>query len=196
MNKKFVNHFQYSWWVYIVIAFAFIFLWSSVFEALAKPESNERLNVSFIGTGFDHKKLETDLCNSVFKDTKIEEVFVESVVADEGLNNILYVRSQGEYDVIIIQETVVFSGMCKSYFEPLDKALMTQYFGDITFYEEDGQAYGILLDGPGFADYYSGEESCYLFVAPVSQNFAGIYGGNEDDDAVIRLIQYLLGGDR
>lgn len=195
MNKKFANHIQYNWWVYILIVLAAIFLWSSVFERLGRPDANERLNISFVGTGFDHIELQANLQEGLSKESYLKEVFVDSVTVEDNLNEILFIRSQGEFDVVIIQESVIFSGLGETYFEPLDRELMKQYFGDVAFYEENGQPYGILLTGPNFTQYYHADESCYLFVAPVSKNFAGITGGNVEDDAVVQLIEYLLGGE-
>lgn len=194
MKQKFSNHFQYNWWVYIVIALTFVLLWSFVFESLAKPAANERLYISFIGTDFNHTKLQFDLEEGLFEESYTREVFVESAVPQGNLNDLLYVRSQGEFDAVILPETYIFNGMADTYFGPLNQSQVTELLGDVTFYEENGQAYGILLEGERFSQYYTGAETCYLFVAPVSQNFAGIFGGNASDDAVVRLIEYLLGG--
>ena len=188
MKRKLQNHLQYSWWVYVLIAVLLVVFWEFVFDNLEKPAPEEKLYVSFLGETFDTDGLQSQM-EQVYASTGIKDIFVERTAVQDNLNDLLYVRSQGEFDAVIVPQSLLFDGLGDTYFEPLDKDQMRQYFGDITFYEENGQAYGILLSGEAFRQYYPSEESCYLFVAPVSVHFGS------ENSAVNVLIQYLLGGD-
>lgn len=199
MNKTRVRiHLQYGWWIYLLIVAAAAVVWCTVFAGLAQPRANERLNLVLVGE-FDAEALSEDLLETLEGKTvrPLKEINVEVVSGENGmLADIITMRCIGDTDLIIFEASYLLEDM-ESCVAALDDDMLDTYIGHSERYEENGEALGLLLyDGEkktNFSEYYSGHDVCWAFVTPVSQNAAALNGeGDEADDAVLRVIRYLM----
>lgn len=198
MNRRTKAHFQYGWWVYILIIVAVITLWVSVFSQLAKPKPYEVLNITFVGSA-DDKNLKDDLQNALKDKTSypLKKINVE-VVSGKALNlaEIISMRCMGETDLIIFEEDYIVKPLSLN-FKGIDGSKLNGYFNGATLYNEDEKTYGMqLYDGStktNFTKYYKGENKWWALITPTSENVAKINGiGEEKNDAALQAIKYLM----
>lgn len=178
MNKRIKTHFQYGWWVYVLIIVAAVTLWISVFVELAKPKPYEVLNITVVGKA-DGDKIEEQL-KSYFGD-ELKEINVEVIAGNNlMLGEIVAMRCLGETDFIIFEEEYIVKPASLN-FSPLDENKLIAYFGERELYREEDKIYGVKMNG-----------NFWALVTPVSENCAKINGkGEEKNDAALRAIKYL-----
>ena len=206
MNKKaLINHLHYYFWLYAVVFVAVIVFWYFLFSALAKPAANERLNLTFIGININDKGLQEHLTENIPKisEQTIKKSEVEQLTwtDDYNMNLTLLARSNGNSDIIIIEESTISEKNISlgAYFAELEKAKVKSYFGEETeVYEQNGKVYGVCIyDGEkanNFSDYYTGNVKCWAFITPASHNAAKWNGEGKEEDAVaLEVLKYLTG---
>lgn len=197
MKRAIKTHFQYSWWVYLLIIAAVITLWVSIFTKLAEPKAYEKLNITIVGNvdgdalSFDLEKVLEGKTNKPLKEINVEVVSVNNL----QLGEIIAMRCMGETDLIIFEEDYIVKPL-SSNFSPFEENALKNSFPDAEIYSENGKAYGTLLfDGisqTNFKTYYQGDKKFYAFITPVSENCAALNGkGEKENDAVIQAIKYL-----
>ena len=193
-------HLQYNWWRYGLVVMFAVILWTVVFDMLAAPEKNEKIRITFVGDDFSHEALEKELYTVLPKltDQPIKSISVESPVNKQSSDyySVLATRVYGA-DFIIIQESSLPETVAETYFQPLATEKLEKYVDVDTYYCENGIAYGILLyDGEGenrFSQFYSGDETCYLFLTHTTVNAGDVVqSGNAEDDAALQIIKYFL----
>lgn len=197
MKKRIKTHFQYSWWVYLLVIVAVITLWISAFSKLAEPKVYERLNITIVGN-VDGKNISTDLDKALEGKTAkpIKELNVEVVSGKNiQLAEIIAMRCIGDCDVVIFEEDFI-GGLIAPNFRPLDDSKLLKCFPDAELYKIEDKTYGTLLfDGASqtnFKTYYKGDKKFYAFVTPVSENCAQINGkGEEQHNAAILALKYF-----
>lgn len=199
MNRSRIKaHFQYSWWIYLVICAAVVVFWCSVFSHLAAPKADEMLNITIVGDA-DGEKLSEELQNALEGKTQkpLREIHVEVVSPTNAmLADIVAMRCLGETDLIIFEEDALVTPV-SSNFGSIDREQLKEYFPDAVLYEEEGETFGMLLyDGETdchFSEYYSGDQSCWVFITPCSENAAMLNGkGTKENDTALQAIQYLM----
>lgn len=199
MNRRTKAHFQYGWWVYLLIVVAAITLWVAVFAQLARPKAYEVLNITIVGE-VNGDKITEDLVKELDGKTAhpLKKINVE-VVSGKSLNlaEVIAMRCIGDTDLILFDEEFLFKTM-SSNFKAVDGEKLNSWFGGITPYEEEDKTYGMLLyDGvsqTNFSNYYNGENKFWAFITPVSENAAKINGvGEEENDSALQAIKYLMG---
>lgn len=201
MNKKEIkNHFQYRWWLYVVLTVAVIALWITLFGILGRVDDTEKFHITFIGSGFDDRMFKSDLPDVIKSNSKqnIEQINVESIVeeSDYALTMLLSTRTQGSTDLFIWSGEL--KGNLGDMFARLNETALASKLGDNVVYLRDNDGiYGIeITKNDTLSKYYSGNEKCYLFVSADSVNFGGINGkGAIENDVGLSIIKYLLGGE-
>lgn len=201
MGKR-ITHLWYSWWKYFLVLLCAFLLWMTVFDMLAAPEKNEKIQITYIGDNFLCEELNKALEQKMPELTEqhIKSVSVENPVNAESKDyySVMATRAYGA-DLVIVEESAMTEDIGKTYFIPLPVEKLPEYLGSPAFYTEDELPYGILLyDGStpnGFSQFYTGTQRCFLFITHTSVNAAGIMDrGNAEDDAALRIIMYLLEG--
>ena len=198
MKEKFRNHLAYNWWLYIVVAVLVLVLWLSLFSRLAQPNNNEQINITYIGTSFDHLKLQSDLYDELPERTEqnIKKISVENAVIDGeyDLNTLLRARLAGNCDFVIIEGSIIeeYEIDLASYFAQLDIASFERIFGDIEAVTTDDKIFGLLCNsGTKMDNYYSGKNTCKIFFNKNSVNLSNLFGGKVEQDAAVQVIKYL-----
>lgn len=196
------RYLQYNWWKYLAIILLPIFLWCSVFDALAQPKKNETLHILYVGENLDTAALQQALRDALPEMTEqnIREVTVTQSVPN-GISYFDFLTAQCiSNDIILISQSYCQENTGQGAFARLPQALIDT-FPDTAIYTETVEdmtlSYGLVLfDGISenrFSAFCSGEEPCYLFPCPNSVNFGTKNGrGEADDDAAIKAIEYLL----
>ena len=202
-KKKLLGHLQYCWWMYIGIALAAVFLWTSVFLNLAKPASNERIGLFLCTNAVDTTGLEKDISDILegLTEQEIKQFRVNQMLLSEAdVGSVLTARSF-DCDLIFIQQSFLREGMAVYHFAPLPMEQIGELLPNHQFYsdklENVQNTYGILIGGKGvhnrFTQYYTGEEAVYVFLSRESVNLGGLNEkGYPEDDAALRLLLYLL----
>ncbi len=181
---------QYTWWRYVLVLAVAAVLWTAVFSALEKPGDNEKLDICYYGTGADADKIHT-LLNQEFSQPLKAVSFSEGTTQGAAL----YTSVQtGIYvsDVLVFQQGVLTDAYLKGHFPALPKG----HFEELTLYEIDGVAYGIVLNPADtvtrFSRHYTEETLCVAFFSPESVNTGGLFGkGNAGDRAAVEAVYYL-----
>lgn len=199
MRPSVRNHLIYNWWKYVAVVLSVVAFWVYLFGVLAKPQANQKINITYVGNDLKNKLLKEDILGRL-EDLQggqnIKEVGVECLYSDDSyaLNTILTTRTSTDTDFVILKSSTLENFEVESYFVCLDPQKVDRYFKGAKTYEIDGKVYGIKLSGNNvFSGYYTGNEDCYAFITGVSVNFGSINGKGKTEDAVcINLINYLL----
>lgn len=193
----------YRWPICLLGLVTLVFIVSTLWNQITKPDMNEKLSICFVGQNFNHEEAQSQLSQkpSPFTEQVLKELTVESLYHDNGtmLAEALTVRCIGETDFIILEDDYLFDQIGSRYFSEIPKDIAKLYFPDAETYEEDGRIYGIRVHSPddggessAFSKYYKGENACWLFFTVVSENTAGMNGkGNTADTAALDLAAYL-----
>lgn len=199
MNRtRIKSHFQYGWWIYLLIVAAVVTLWCSIFYELSKPATNEILTITIVGNVED-TTLADDLKKALDGKTSAElkKINVE-VVSGTTLNigEIVAMRCMGDTDIIIFDEDYIVTPVALN-FKAIDESALVNRFGNVELYKEEDSTYGFLLyDGTtktNFANYYNGEKKFWAFITPVSENASAINGkGKKEDDTALQALEYLM----
>lgn len=193
------NHLQFNWWKYLVIILIPIILWCSIFSALKKPDPDQRVHILYIGEHLDTEALQTELKNVLPSLTaqQLKAVTVTVAPPGEAAYSTLEVRCF-DYDILIFEESSMPKNVGQAVFVRLTDELLKQ-FPDAKLYQEDVPDAGILTyalqfqAGTRFAEYYTGDQTCYLFVSPRSENFDTLNeNGRAGNDGALKAAQYLL----
>lgn len=201
MKEKLRNHLVYNWWLYLVSAVLVLALWLTVFARLAQPKANEQINITYIGTSFDHMKLQSDLYDSLPQRTAqgIKRISVENAVieGEYDLNTLLRARAAGNCDFFIIENSVLenYKINLASYFPQLESEAVESIFGNVDKVAEEGKIFGLNCNsGMKISDYYSGKSECKIFFNKNSVNLSSLFDGKSEQDAAVQVIKYLTEG--
>lgn len=189
------------WLTYLAIILVPVIFWCSVYSVLDDPKDNEKFAILFVGDGFDCEAFEQYI-HTEMSDSRIKSISVESTtIYDDLYYDYLKTRCY-DYDLIIITESNMRDHVGRVVFE---REIMLGDYADILpkseyYYENiDGTEipFGFVLNDEGtsnlFAEYYSGEEKCYLFMSPRSVNLDQINGeGEKGDDYALRVLLSLF----
>ena len=197
-HTQFTAYLHYHWWKYVLLTVLSVAVWTSVFDTLAKPAKNEKVEIVFFGDGLDVAALHADLSNAVgsLTEQEIAHIDVSETFADyQHLGQILMARSY-DCDLLILPAELVDRLSAYGFFMPLPETPR-----DIPVYtqEKDGEtvAYGLEIYKTGkqnrFSSFCSAEQTYYVFLSKESINLAGLNGnGVQTDDAALRILEYLM----
>lgn len=196
MKSKLKNHFIYNWTVYLAIAVLSVLIWNFAFKTLSEPKANERINIAIFCEAFDDKGF-AEYAKSIVSNEKILQVNAVwmQTINEYVINTNLYVASQGEFDLIIIEKTLMPGNIGRQYFHPLDQEQMDSLLGPQTYYLEEGSAYGFLVPKKSeLYDFVEEKPELVIFVSPETKNFMAINGkGSVDDKELINFLEKFLG---
>ena len=201
--RKSTGHLQYNWWKYLAVVLLPIFLWCSVFNVLAKPKDNERLNILFVGNGLDTRALQEALEETIptLTQQKIKDIRVVSEYATGELYGRKMTTYSYEFDLIIVSQSFMRDNTGQFFRRiPMDGLPGYEDAKLHTEKVEDGDytaPFGFVLWEPGvengFRQFYSGREICYLFFSTESVNLYPLFGGSaEGDNAAVMALDFLL----
>lgn len=198
MKTKIRNYLYYHWWFYVISAVLVAALWGTVFAKLAEPKDYEQINITYIGSSFDHIKLQSDLEKVLPERSKqtIKRITVENAVigGEYELNSILRSRTSGGCDFFIIESTVIeeYKVDLASYFPEVESQTAAGLFGGTEQATQGDKVFGLSLDEAGnIADYYSGKGVCEIFFNRHSVNLSDMFGGKKEQDAALAAVKYL-----
>ena len=195
-------HLQYHRWCYVLLAVLSVLIWTTVFQNLAKPAKNEKVGIVFFGQELDASALHAELSSAIgdLTDQKIEYVDVfQTMDAGNQLGSVLMARSY-DYDLLVLSGETMDHLHAYGFFAPLPEQLPQSLKALPTYSQtEDGitAQYGLEAYRPGsqsrFSAFCSGDRTYYIFMSKESVNLAGLNGkGNPEDDAALRVLEYLL----
>lgn len=199
MSKR--NRFQQNFWKYLLVVLVPIVVWYTVFYFVYRVKDNEQVQIMFLGKDLDNSALKGELTTNLtnIAGEKLKSVTVRSTVVANGNGQILSAY-QVVYDIIIFSESYLPENVGQNWgFAHFEQEKFVELFGaDVELYsevyEETTLYYAVEIPADSFfAQYYSGEEKCYMFFSPETVNLASLNGnGNASDDGAIRIAQYLL----
>lgn len=193
------RHLQYNWWKYIAILLLSVILWTTVFDILKTPRPEEQVNVLYIGQKLDTDALQQQLQQVLPTLTKqpLKKIAVDTELpANSQFSSVLGARLHS-YDIILIEAPYMQDNIGQNIFVRLTEPLIAQFPHAQTYTEmtEAGVlTYGFAIPGESrFCRYYTGGETCYLFVSPYSVNFNALNEtGSPGNDSALKAAQYLL----
>lgn len=194
------NPFQFTWWKYLAAILIPIILWCSIFDILARPAKNERLYILYVGDHLDSLSLQQQVTDRLptLTEQPIRDIRVDAVSQMDSVT-VLTARTF-DYDLLIFEESKMLPYMGIDAFASFSDRLIG-CFPNVPHYTEDTDAgtlvYGLLLHSDTssnpFSSCYSGQENCYLFLSPQSENFDTLnQRGVAGDDAALQTAQFLL----
>lgn len=180
------------WWLYLLIAFALILGWTSLFNALDRIRDNEQITVSVYNAECDTEALRNQIDEALPSLTKqqIIALYVDDIelpTEDDRFKTKLTMQIL-QSDIVILPESMLPEINIAEYFLPLPQELAQE-----DCYRFDGQAYGTLVGSDTrFGVFCAQTEAYYAFVSPQTVNLAGLNGrGTETDDAALVIFRYL-----
>lgn len=204
--KKITEHLEYSWWKYLLVLVLPIVLWCSIFDVMARPKDDERLNILYLGTDLDTYALQQTLQEYLPQHTQqeLKQIrVVEDLLSDEYYGQKMVTYSF-EFDLIIVSEDFM-RPTTGQFFRSFAADTFSDY-DDVELYTEELEdetgkftlPFGILLWEPGddtnFGNYYSGNQKCYLFFSTESVNLYPLFSGSsEGNNAAVVAMEFLMG---
>ena len=168
------------WYLYLIWVVVAVMAWDMIFAFLTKVPKEEKVEI-FVGEQDDDWDDIEQLCNDkmpkYLKKVNVRRYTVSQIQFVEML------QIQGSVaDIFILPESKVQEA--KVYYLPLDTEKAQNVFGIVEFYEIDGTAYGIQING------HSTEEDYYMFFGSAS-----VHLGDWNDssmDGAIALAEVIL----
>lgn len=198
MREKLGKHVADFFWLYILVAFAVVLLWTSVYENIGKLKDNQYVAVGVYNLDFDAEGFRADVFAALPERTEqdISVVYADTVSMDftnTQATTRLAVQLQS-CDFLILPQSSLEQITVSDYFPEFPASLLS---AEDSQYTVEGVCYGVQVTGEGtqsvFSRYCDTEEPCYLLLSESSVNLDGVFGrGNAGDDAALAAIRYIL----
>lgn len=194
------RHLQYNWWKYLLVVLLPIIIWLTVFEQMAKPASNARLRVLYVGDGLDPSGFQQELTLQLSElSTQVLQEIAVTQVSPVGISYTEYLTARCfDYDLLILSPDWCPEGIGRAVFSRIPPALL-DFFPSSDVYtevvEKSDLPYAFVL--PETSPFYSFSSDrgrpCLLFPSPESVNLDKKNGkGDLGDDAALQAMRYLL----
>lgn len=194
------RHLQYNWWKYLLVILLPVIIWSTVFEQMAKPASNARLRVLYVGDELDSSGFQQELTLQLSElSTQLLQEITITQVSPVGISYTEYLTARCfDYDLLILSPDWCPEGIGQAVFSRIPTALLASFPSSDVYtevVEESDLPYAFVL--PETSSFYSfssdKERPCLLFPSPESVNLDEKNGkGNPGDDAAFQAMRYLL----
>ena len=194
------RHLQYNWWKYLLVILLPVIIWSTVFEQMAKPASNARLRVLYVGDELDSSGFQQELTLQLSElSTQVLQEITVTQVSPVGISYTEYLTARCfDYDLLILSPDWCPEGIGQAVFSRIPTALLASFPSSDVYtevVEESDLPYAFVL--PETSPFYSfssdKERPCLLFPSPASVDLNEKNGkGNSGDDAAFQAMRYLL----
>ena len=194
------RHLQYNWWKYLLVILLPVIIWSTVFEQMAKPASNARLRVLYVGNELDSSGFQQELTLQLSElSTQVLQEITVTQVSPVGISYTEYLTARCfDYDLLILSPDWCPEGIGQAVFSRIPTALLASFPSSDVYtevVEESDLPYAFVL--PETSPFYSFSSDkgrpCLLFPSPESVNLDGKNGkGDLGDDAALQAMRYLL----
>lgn len=194
------RHLQYNWWKYLLAVLLPIIIWLTVFEQMAKPASNARLRVLYVGDGLDPSGFQQELTLQLSElSTQVLQEIAVTQVSPVGISYTEYLTARCfDYDLLILSPDWCPEGIGQAVFSRIPPALLDSFPSSDVYtevVEKSDLPYAFVL--PETSPFYSFSSDrgrpCLLFPSPESVNLDKKNGkGDLGDDAALQAMRYLL----
>lgn len=195
------RHLQYNWWKYLLVVLLPVIIWLTVFAQMAKPASNARLHVLYVGDGLDPSGFQQELTLQLSElSTQVLQEIAVTQVSPVGISYTEYLTARCfDYDLLILSPDWCPEGIGQAVFSRIPPALLDSFPSSDVYtevVEKSDLPYAFVL--PETSPFYSFSSDrgrpCLLFPSPESVNLDGKNKkGNLGDDAALQAMRYLLG---
>ena len=195
------RHLQYNWWKYLLVVLLPVIIWLTVFTQMAKPASNARLRVLYVGDGLDPSGFQQELTLQLSElSTQVLQGIAVTQVSPVGISYTEYLTARCfDYDLLILSPDWCPEGIGQAVFSRIPPALLDSFPSSDVYtevVEKSDLPYAFVL--PETSPFYSFSSDkgrpCLLFPSPESVNLDGKNEkGNLGDDAALQAMRYLLG---
>ena len=194
------RHLQYNWWKYLLVVLLPVIIWLTVFAQMAKPASNTRLRVLYVGDGLDPSGFQQELTLQLSElSTQVLQEIAVTQVSPVGISYTEYLTARCfDYDLLILSPDWCPEGIGRAVFSRIPTALLSSFPSSDVYtevVEKSDLPYAFVL--PETSPFYSFSSDkgrpCLLFPSPESVNLDGKNEkGNLGDDAALQAMRYLL----
>ena len=194
------RHLQYNWWKYLLVVLLPVIIWLTVFTQMAKPASNARLRVLYVGDGLDPSGFQQELTLQLSElSTQVLQEIAVTQVSPVGISYTEYLTARCfDYDLLILSPDWCPEGIGQAVFSRIPPALLDSFPSSDVYtevVEKSDLPYAFVL--PETSPFYSFSSDkgrpCLLFPSPESVNLDGKNKkGNLGDDAALQAMRYLL----
>lgn len=195
------RHLQYNWWKYLLVVLLPVIIWLTVFAQMAKPASNARLRVLYVGDGLDPSGFQQELTLQLSElSTQVLQEIAVTQVSPVGISYTEYLTARCfDYDLLILSPDWCPEGIGQAVFSRIPPALLGSFPSSDVYtevVEKSDLPYAFVL--PETSPFYSFSSDrgrpCLLFPSPESVNLDGKNKkGNLGDDAALQAMRYLSG---
>ena len=194
--SSFIKHFSEKWLIYLISLVLIFTFWLAVIDEVVAVKPGEKIGI-FLGTYGVYQTV----AEEIEKPTGVEEIGIFDANINEDYYFVIFAAyaSNNDFDFSIVNEKQ-FRESDIQYYQPLNRELITAYFGEREYFTLNDNIYGIKIydgeTGEGIlTDYvsYSSDgaaEDYYLFFHKNSIHIGGL--NNSADDKAIQLIQNLI----
>ena len=194
------RHLQYNWWKYLLVVLLPVIIWLTVFTQMAKPASNARLRVLYVGDGLDPSGFQQELTLQLSElSTQVLQEIAVTQVSPVGISYTEYLTARCfDYDLLILSPDWCPEGIGQAVFSRIPPALLDSFPSSDVYtevVEKSDLPYAFVL--PETSPFYSFSSDkgrpCLLFPSPESVILDGKNKkGNLGDDAALQAMRYLL----
>lgn len=194
------RHLQYNWWKYLLVVLLPVIIWLTVFTQMAKPASNARLRVLYVGDGLDPSGFQQELTLQLSElSTQVLQEIAVTQVSPVGISYTEYLTVRCfDYDLLILSPDWCPEGIGQAVFSRIPPALLDSFPSSDVYtevVEKSDLPYAFVL--PETSPFYSFSSDkgrpCLLFPSPESVNLDKKNGkGDLGDDAALQAMRYLL----
>ena len=168
------------WYLYLIWAVVAVMAWDMIFAFLTKVPQEEKVEV-FVGEQDDDWDDLEQLCNDKIP-KYLRTVKVRTYMADQMYFSEMLQIQGSLADIFILPESRAEE--VPVYYLPLDTEKVQNVFGTVEFYEIDGTAYGIQING------HSTGEDYYMFFGSASVHLSD--WNDSSMDGAIALAEVIL----
>ena len=160
-SPSFKTHLSYTWQWYLLALVGVIGLDIGIYVLRHTPKVEETLSIYVASDTMDAERLEKDLYEGAFPDSKILKVSVDHSDPDDFYFNLVFsTRGVVNTDLIILPSLCIGEGSYPTYFAPIGETDLDEYIPHPSEWEDfEGKHYGIPLNANlvqyGLGDGYS-----------------------------------------
>ena len=163
-KKRIKTIIKYTWPFYLLAGILVAFGINFIFGITHRLPAYKTLTIFVSGEIIDHKKLEEEMLNK-YKEKELKSfTSYTSDPSDPNYYTRLSVLGYNSSDVLIIPESKIDNNV-SSFALNIDENLANSYYQGFTFFNQNGENYGIKLNKEKIKDnMYLTNEDYYLFL--------------------------------
>lgn len=170
-KKRVKTVLKYTWPFYILGGIVAYLMMSAIFSITHPVPAYKTLTLFVSGEITNSDKLREDILSKYENNNLKSLSYIASRPTDSEYSTKLTVAGYSSADILIIPASKLENLNVSSFAINLQNKLISEYFGNYSFYSQDNDKYGVMIDKNKVNQYMAlPAEDCYMFLNGRSQN--------------------------